>query len=122
MVICWRTCLQTAVSTADLLKAQFQIILFLGSVPVLLRLRHALNSDTHVVAEGDDDVPLGWHVPPEQFAPDSSESESDGHVRTRLLGQHAQSQDYLESGHGRVRSWTEFKQQRRREPGVFRIS
>jgi hypothetical protein len=33
--------------------------------------------------------PLGWHVPPEQFAPDSSESESDGHVRTRLLGQHA---------------------------------
>jgi hypothetical protein len=128
---------------------EFQVILLLGSVPVLLRLRHALNSDTHVVAEGENDVPLGWHAPllfelgPATRAPEprlemilrlgmlTEEPGSDvpvrfgfGRVGRELLrwnmptlGQHAQSQDHLESGFGRARSWTEFKQQRRRETG-----
>ena len=113
---------QTAVPTADLPKAQFQITLFLASVPVLLKLRRAINEDMCAVEGGEGDVPLGWHVPPEQFAPDSSESESDGHVRTRLLGRRAQSQDHHGLVHGRGHSWTEFKKQRSREAGVIRIS
>ncbi|KWU44821.1 hypothetical protein RHOSPDRAFT_33641 [Rhodotorula sp. JG-1b] len=100
----------------------FQITLFLASVPVLLKLRRAINEDMCAVEGGEGDVPLGWHVPPEPFAPDSSESESDGHVRTRLLGRRAQSQDHHGLGHGRGHSWTEFKKQRRREAGVIRIS
>lgn len=113
---------ETTVSTANLLKAQFQILLFLCSVPLLLKLQHAISEDIYVADEGEGDVPLGWHIPPEQFAPDSSESESEGHVRTRLLGRRVQSQDHQELGNGRGHSWTKFKQQRRRDTEVVRNS
>lgn len=73
------------------------------------------------------DVPLGWHIPPEQFAPDSSDSDYDtessapvtrytakvGRRSLTVLGWSTPGHDRSESS-ASARSWTEFKRQRQR--------
>lgn len=105
------------------LSIQLQTMLSVAAIPLLLMIRRAVRDLETCTDEsgGDGAVPLGWHVPPEQFTRDSSESDSESgaNVRSRLLRGQRALREYFRSGHKSASSWSEFKRQRRREKGFL---
>lgn len=91
------------------------------AIPSLASLRRTVPM-LRDASRGANDVPPGWHVPPEQFAPDSSDSDQDSlyrpsemeplYGRSFARGHSSLAEHRAVEPDGCPRSWTEFKRLR----------